>query len=139
RIRSLSWPSVGRPRECFDGTELRMSLEVVLIVRQQLVRRNYTMLRIVPATLLLCCVLIGRGQVHREHRDYVPDETTAVRIAEAVLIGQSGQDRVNAMLPLHADGSNKNYWIVAGSRPDSEAPKFGGGLNVWIDKHSGCI
>ena len=97
------------------------------------------MLRTVPVTLLLCCALIGRGQVHGEHRDYVPDETTAVRIAEAVLIGQFGQDRVNAMLPLHADGSNKKYWIVAGSRPHNEAPKFGGGLNVWIDKHSGCI
>ena len=81
----------------------------------------------------------SRGQDRREHRDYVPDDTTAVRIAQAILIGQFGQERVNARLPLRADGSNKKYWIVEGSRPPNEPPKFGGGPTVWIDKHSGCI
>jgi len=34
------------------------------------------------------------------HPDYVPDEKTAERIAEAVLVAQFGQERVNAQLPL---------------------------------------
>ena len=64
------------------------------------------------------------GETPLEHRDYVPDEKTAVRIAEAVLVGQYGQGRVNPQLPLHADGSNKDYWLVQGYvRKDPIPPK----------------
>ena len=74
----------------------------------------------------------------RNHPDYVPDQKTAERVAEAILIGQFGEERVKAQFPLVVDGSDKRYWIVQ-VHGDSEAPSFGGGYAVWIDKHSGCI
>jgi hypothetical protein len=97
------------------------------------------MLRITGILTLLVSLLAVSSTVRREHQDYVPDEKTAVRIAEAVLVAQFGEDRMKAHLSLHADGSNRDYWIVEGSRPQGETPKFGGGPAVWINKHSGCI
>jgi len=61
------------------------------------------------ATVLLAGALATAGQTPKKHRDYVPGEKTAVRIAEAVLVAQYGEVRVNAQLPLHADGSNEKY------------------------------
>jgi hypothetical protein len=72
-----------------------------------------------------------------KHRDYVPDERTAIKIAEAVLIGQFGETKVAAQRPLVVDKSNKDYWIVqlVGPGPSSK----GGGPAVWIDRNSGCL
>jgi hypothetical protein len=89
--------------------------------------------------LVLSIASITTAQEARKvHPDYVPDQKTAMRIAEAVLIAQYGEERVRAQLPLLVDGSNKRYWIVQGQIHE-EAPSFGGGYAVWIDKHSGCI
>jgi len=63
---------------------------------------------------LLCCTFVFGRQVPQRHRDYVPDAATAQRIAEAVLIGQYGDERVKDQLPLRVDGSNGDYWIVQG-------------------------
>jgi len=46
------------------------------------------------------------------HADYVPDEKTAVQIAEAVLVAQFGQERVNAQSPLRAVSTSKDAWLV---------------------------
>ena len=71
------------------------------------------MFRIAVTVLFLVGALVAAGQTPKKHRGYVPDEKTALRIAEAVLIAQFGEERVNAQLPLHANGSsNKDYWIV---------------------------
>jgi hypothetical protein len=78
-------------------------------------------------------------EARKVHPDYVPDQGTASRIAEAILIGQYGEEQVKAQLPLLVDGSNKRYWIVQGHAHGDKAPSFGGGYAVWIDKHSGCI
>lgn len=75
----------------------------------------------------------------KKHPDYVPDERTAARIAEAVLVGQFGEKQTSAQLPLLVDGSNRRYWIVQGRGNRDKGPSFGGGYGVWIDKHSGCI
>ncbi len=92
--------------------------------------------------LLVVVALIGSitaaHEPRKEHPDYVPDQRTAERMAEAILVGQFGEKQVNAQLPLIVDGSNKRYWIVEG-RANGGAPSFGGGYAVWIDKHSGCI
>jgi hypothetical protein len=71
------------------------------------------------------------------HRDYVPDEKTAERIAEAVLVGQFGQQRVSAQLPLHAESTGKDVWLVQGSVKEPHG--FGGNFGVWVDKHDGCV
>ena len=79
------------------------------------------------------------GGTLKEHRDYVPDKKTAERIAEVILVGQYGEERVKAQLPLHADGSNEKYWIVQGHIDQDGIPNKGDGFAVWINKHSGCI
>jgi hypothetical protein len=89
--------------------------------------------------LFLIASITTAQEARKRHPDYVPDERTASRIAEAILIGQYGQERVQAQLPLLVDGSNKQYWIVEGRNRSNEVPSFGGGYAVWIDKHSGCI
>jgi hypothetical protein len=68
----------------------------------------------------------------------VPDERTAVRIAEAVLVAKYGEEAVRAQLPLHADGFNADYWIVEGYGAGPATSK-GGGPAVWINRHSGCL
>jgi hypothetical protein len=68
-------------------------------------------------------------------RDYVPDEKTAARIAEAVLVGQYGQERVNSQLPLFVKRmKNVDHWLVEGN---GKTP--GGNFGVVINKHTGCI
>lgn len=54
-------------------------------------------------TILLLLTTVAFGQSTRKttnHPDYVPNEKTAERIAEAVLIGQFGEQRVDAQLPF---------------------------------------
>ncbi|HEY3130921.1 MAG TPA: hypothetical protein VGL91_15810 [Acidobacteriota bacterium] len=63
------------------------------------------MFRIWATVLLLVGALAAGGQTRKKHRDYVPDEKTAKVIAEAVLVAQYSQERVNAPLPLSVDGS----------------------------------
>jgi hypothetical protein len=87
--------------------------------------------------LLLAGALVAAGQTPKKHHDYVPDEKTAVRIAEAVLSAQYGEKSVKAQLPFHTSSSG-DYWIVQlqGAGP---ATSKGGGPAVWINKHSGCL
>jgi hypothetical protein len=90
-------------------------------------------------TLALSLLLfIAAANAQREHRDYVRDQKTAARVAEAILMGQYGEERVLAELPLVVDSANKDYWIVYGN-PNEKLPRFGGGMAIWISKHSGCI
>ncbi|QEE27996.1 hypothetical protein FTW19_08305 [Terriglobus albidus] len=92
--------------------------------------------------LLLLSTMVAVGQNTRTtlpHPDYVPDEKTAEHIAEAVLIAQFGQERVNAQLPLRAR-IGKNAWLVQGMLKDKEGrPQVGGSFAVWINKHGGCL
>jgi hypothetical protein len=89
------------------------------------------------SVILLSSIAIAKDS-NKEHKDHVPDQKTAERIAKAVLVAQFGQTRVNAEAPLLVDGSNKDYWIVqlAGGK---DVIQKGGGPGVWINKHSGCL
>ena len=95
------------------------------------------MFRTWTAVLFLAGALVAVAQTPKKQGDYVPDEKTAVRIAEAVLVAKYGEVRVNAQLPLYA-GSSGDYWIVElhGRGP---VPSKGGGPAVWINKRSGCL
>jgi hypothetical protein len=90
--------------------------------------------------ILFLLPVVAFGQVSgkaKSHPDYVPNEITAEHIAEAVLIAQYGEDRVKAQLPLKAFSNYGDFWIVQGSEPGPL--HTGGGMAVWINKHSGCI
>lgn len=89
--------------------------------------------------LFLIASITTAQEAGKKHPDYVPDKKTAARIAEAILIGQYGEERVKAQMPLLVDGSDAQYWMVEGRNRSNEVPSFGGGYAVWIDKHSGCI
>lgn len=103
------------------------------------------MFRTCIIVLLLVGGLAVAGQTRKEqrnkdHRDYVPDETTALRIAEAVLAAKYGEEGgSSAHHPLLVDGSNKEYWVVQESGAEDRIPQKGGGPAVWINKHSGCL
>ncbi|MGH9779570.1 MAG: NTF2 fold immunity protein [Candidatus Acidiferrales bacterium] len=64
----------------------------------------------------------------------VPDEATAIRIAEAVLIPLHGQQQVEAQRPYVVKSPTKEYWVVYGS-----SRQLGGGFFVAIKKKSGCV
>jgi hypothetical protein len=74
------------------------------------------------------------------HPDYVPDEKTAERIAEAVLVAQFGQNRVNAQMPFHTASMSKDQWLVQGAIKDErDRTQVGGSFGVWVNKHTGCV
>jgi hypothetical protein len=91
--------------------------------------------------LLFTIVAFGNdSQKLPGHRDYVPNEDIAKHIAEAVLVGQFGQERVNAQLPLLAVSASKDVWLVQGKLKDTSGrTQVGGAFGVWINKHTGCL
>ena len=97
--------------------------------------------RAVGVVLLFTMVAFGKDSGKAlPHPDYVPDEKTAERIAEAVLIAQFGQERVSAQLPLHTESISKDQWLVEGALKDKEGrTQVGGGFGVWVNKHAGCV
>ncbi len=94
-------------------------------------------------TLVLLLTMVAFGQDARKtpaHPDYVPDEKTAERIAEAVLVAQFSQERVNAQLPFHTASMSKDQWMVQGAIKDKEGRiQVGGAFAVWVNKHTGCV
>ena len=101
-------------------------------------RRTQRAFRFGVLVLFLAAAVVFAGETSKPHRDYVPDEKSALRIGEAVLLAQYGEEWVAAQLPLRADGSNGDYWIVQGVGPDPASQK-GGGPAVCINKHTGCL
>jgi len=66
---------------------------------------------------------------------YVPDEKTAVRIAEAVLSPIYGEDHIIKERPFHASLKD-GVWTVSGSLPEGW---IGGTAVIHIDKRTGAI
>ncbi len=66
---------------------------------------------------------------------FVPDEVTAIRIAEAVLIPIYGQKKVGSERPFSAK-LTKGVWKVEGYLPEGAS---GGVAEVRIDKRDGRI
>lgn len=66
---------------------------------------------------------------------FVPDERTAVRIAEAVLIPIYGEQQVARERPYQASLRN-GVWIILGSLPKNV---LGGVAKVEISKKNGCV
>ena len=66
----------------------------------------------------------------------MPNAKTAERIAEAVLIGQFGEERVKAQLPLRAESHGK-AWLVQGLPKEVEGP--GGNFGVWVLRYDASV
>lgn len=65
----------------------------------------------------------------------VPDEATAIKIAEAVLLPVYGEDLINKERPLHAR-YDKGIWTVYGTLPPHT---LGGTVMVRMRKKDGKI
>ena len=88
--------------------------------------------------ILMCMLVLGGSRylsTAASKSDYVPDEATAVRVAEAVLIPLHGRQQVEAQRPYTVSTPEKGYWLVSGSAPQGQ---LGGTFAVWIKK-IGCI
>lgn len=66
---------------------------------------------------------------------FVPDEITAIRVAEAILIPIYGQAKVESERPFTARISG-SVWKVTGHLPSGVD---GGVAEAWIDKRDGRI
>jgi hypothetical protein len=106
------------------------------------------MFKTMAAIMLLCNGLFVSEQVQTTHDNYVPDEKTAILIAEAVLVDQFGKERVSAQSPLHAE-SHEEYWLVQGAFNqgvfnqkkinEENMLKWGGAFSVGVNKKTGCL
>jgi ATP-dependent Clp protease ATP-binding subunit ClpA len=67
--------------------------------------------------------------------NFVPDEQTAMRIAEAIWIPVYGQEMIERQKPLRAELEN-DVWIVSGALPEGQT---GGILVARISKTNGTI
>jgi NTF2 fold immunity protein len=77
----------------------------------------------------------GQARLAPPKEGYVPNEETAVRIAEAVLVPIYGEGQVRSEQPFRARLVGK-IWLVTGTlKPDAE----GGTAEVRISRASGEI
>jgi NTF2 fold immunity protein len=63
---------------------------------------------------VLVLVTLATGKDSRPARSYVPDATTAVKIAEAVLIPVYGEKQIASERPFHAT-LKEEVWTVEGT------------------------
>jgi len=68
--------------------------------------------------------------VAAESAQYVPDERTAIRIAESVLVRRYGRDQIESEKPLRAT-LHDSIWTVAGTLP---AGHVGGVAEIEINR-----
>jgi len=86
-------------------------------------------------------VVSSTGQTDAPKEGYVPDEATAIRVAEAVFIPIYGQKHVISERPFHAR-LNDGVWTVKGSlgKPPKPGDIVAGGTMVAeIERATGCI
>jgi hypothetical protein len=91
------------------------------------------------AVLLLCTSALAQSPKPRD--GYVPDEKTAIRIAEAVLSPIYGEDKIIHERPFHAT-LNGDVWIVTGTLEQPKQPgliRDGGVAEIRIDMHTAAI
>jgi hypothetical protein len=94
-----------------------------------------------PLIVLFGLFALSVGQSDSPKDGYVPDEATAIRVAEAVLIPIYGEKHVRSERPFHArlkDG----IWIVKGSLGNPPKPGdivVGGTMMAEIERTTGCI
>jgi len=96
----------------------------------------------------ICCffllVAVGRAQSYLPKDGFVPDSTTAVKIAEAVLIPVYGKEKIESERPFKAT-LEKGVWTVDGTLrcPDGKGgittDCVGGTAEVKLSKSDGRV
>lgn len=66
---------------------------------------------------------------------FIPDSTTAVAVAEAILIGVYGKTQIERQRPMIASLEGK-AWVVAGTLRRGE---LGGVATIRLDKETGTV
>ena len=134
----LTFPVLQRPR--WSGTQDRRTIIGVYDVPVTTEARKLGVWYGTAAVQVLLLTTVVFGKVSAKapvHPDYVPNEKTAVQIAEVVLVAQFGQERVNAQSPLRAVSTSKDAWLVQGTVRGLHGP--GGNFGVWVNKHTACV
>ena len=85
------------------------------------------------ASLLLAGTCFA--QAPRPAKGYVPDDKTAIKIAEAMLSPIYGEKQIEGERPFHAI-LNENIWTISGSLPEGYV---GGVAVIRVDKRTGKI
>jgi hypothetical protein len=93
-------------------------------------KRKFT--KFAPLVLLYSCAF---AQAPAPKNGFVPDERTAVRIAEAVLSPIYGEETIVHERPFHAT-LNNGVWTVEGSLAQN---MVGGTARIRVDKQTGAI
>ena len=94
--------------------------------------------------LMVLAIPIAMGQSYKPTGGYVPNATTATKIAEAVLIPVYGEEKINSEKPLKAE-LKSGVWTVSGTLrcPDGHGGTttdcVGGTATVKIAKDDGRI
>jgi hypothetical protein len=86
-------------------------------------------------------VALSMGQGAPPKDGYVPDETTAIRVAEAVFVPIYGEKHVRSERPFHATLKD-GVWIVKGSLGKAPRPGdvvVGGTMMAEIERETGRI
>jgi hypothetical protein len=91
--------------------------------------------RILFTLLLLSIVVSAAEHNYKPANGYVPNEKTAIAIAEAVLTPVYGEDNIRRQRPFQAKLTN-SVWIVTGTMKRGH---FGGVAQVDISSTDGCI
>ena len=86
---------------------------------------------------LLISTLIGQSvpKAVKPQAGFIPDQATALRVAEAILIPIYGREQVESERPFSVELSG-NTWKVEGHLASGTD---GGVADVWLDKRDGRI
>jgi len=84
------------------------------------------------ASLFVTTLLLGQTRPHSysPREGFVPDEKTAIRVAEAVLSSIYSDERIQAQRPFSAK-LERGVWVVTGHLPEGSD---GGVAEIKIDK-----
>ena len=77
------------------------------------------------------------GRMAFEH-DLVSSDTSAVRIADLVLVNLFGKE-IDSEKPYNVDLYKDSIWIIRGNRPNKDLKIRGGLAYIEIRKKDGCI
>lgn len=96
----------------------------------------------IVSTIVICFILISSMSFSKAGQEsyvpkegFVPNEETAIRIAEAIWIPIYGKAKIESEKPFTATLSN-GVWTVSGTLPKG----YVGGVAIAdISKESGCI
>jgi hypothetical protein len=93
-------------------------------------------LRVLLLTLLCALPLISQDFEYKPKNGFIPDEKTAIAVAEAVLSAVYGEEQIAQERPFSAK-LTAGVWVVVGS--SSSSSPNGGVAEIKISKQTGRI